>query len=47
MRRESKGGPQVTKMTKETEVKLTNVARASLEELREDYRDFYREGQRK
>jgi four helix bundle suffix protein len=28
--------------SKETEVKLTNVARASLEELLEDYRDFLR-----
>ncbi len=30
--------------SKETEVKLTNVARASLEELLEDYRDFLRTG---
>lgn len=28
--------------SKETEIKLTNVARASLEELLEDYRDFMR-----
>lgn len=28
--------------SKESEIKLTNVARASLEELREDYRDFLR-----
>ena len=28
--------------SKETEIKLTSVARASLEELREDYRDFLR-----
>ena len=28
--------------SKETEIKLTNVARASLEELLEDYRDFLR-----
>jgi hypothetical protein len=28
--------------SKETELKLTNVARASLEELLEDYRDFLR-----
>jgi four helix bundle suffix protein len=28
--------------SKETELKLTNVARASLEELAEDYRDFLR-----
>ena len=30
--------------SKETEIKLTNVARASLEELLEDYRDFLRVG---
>jgi four helix bundle suffix protein len=30
--------------SKETEIKLTNVARASLEELLEDYRDFLRTG---
>ena len=28
--------------SKETEIKLTNVARASLEELLQDYRDFLR-----
>src|SRR5689334_23643829 len=28
--------------SKETEIKLTNVARASLEELLDDYRDFLR-----
>lgn len=28
--------------SKETEIKLTNVARASLEELLEDYRDYLR-----
>jgi len=28
--------------SKETEIKLTNVARASLEELRIDYQDFLR-----
>ena len=28
--------------SKETEIKLTNVARASLDELLEDYRDFIR-----
>jgi len=28
--------------SKETEIKLTHVARASLEELKEDYRDFLR-----
>ena len=31
--------------SKETEIKLTNVARASQEELLEDYRDFMRERQ--
>lgn len=30
--------------SKETEIKLINVARASLEELLEDYRDFLRSG---
>ncbi len=30
--------------SKEAEIKLTNVARASLEELLEDYRDFLRTG---
>jgi four helix bundle suffix protein len=30
--------------SKETEIRLTNVARASLEELLEDYRDFLRTG---
>lgn len=30
--------------SRETEIKLTNVARASLEELLEDYRDFLRAG---
>ena len=29
-------------MSKETEIKLTNVARASLEELLDDYRDYLR-----
>lgn len=28
--------------SRETEIKLTNVAKASLGELREDYRDFVR-----
>ena len=28
--------------SKQTEIHLTNVARASLEELKEDYRDFLR-----
>jgi hypothetical protein len=28
--------------SKETELKLTNVARSSLEELRDDYRDYLR-----
>jgi four helix bundle suffix protein len=35
-------GSQASGTSKETEVKLTNVARASLEELLEDYRDFLR-----
>jgi four helix bundle suffix protein len=35
-------GSMASGTSKETEVKLTNVARASLEELREDYRDFLR-----
>jgi len=33
---------QASGTSKETEIKLTNVARASLEELLEDYRDFLR-----
>jgi len=33
-------GSQASGTSKETELKLTNVARASLEELLEDYRDF-------
>jgi len=35
-------GSMASAMSKETEIKLTNVARASLEELLEDYRDFLR-----
>ncbi len=35
---------QASGTSKETELKLTNVARASLEELLEDYRDFLRTG---
>src|SRR5919108_4415741 len=35
-------GSQVSGTSKEMELKLTNVARASLEELLEDYRDFLR-----
>jgi four helix bundle suffix protein len=35
-------GSQASGTSKETELKLTNVARASMEELREDYRDFLR-----
>lgn len=35
-------GSQASATSKETEIKLTNVARASLEELLEDYRDFLR-----
>ena len=35
-------GSMASGTSKETEIKLTNVARASLEELIEDYRDFLR-----
>lgn len=35
-------GSKAAVTSKETEIKLTNVARASLEELLEDYRDFLR-----
>lgn len=35
-------GSQASGTSKETELKLTNVARASQEELLEDYRDFMR-----
>ena len=35
-------GSQVSGTSKEGEIKLLNVARASLEELLEDYRDFLR-----
>lgn len=35
-------GSQASGTSKKTEVKLTNVARASLEELLEDYRDYLR-----
>lgn len=35
-------GSQASATSKETEIKLTSVARASLEELIEDYRDFLR-----
>jgi four helix bundle suffix protein len=35
-------GSQASGTSKEMELKLTNVARASLEELAEDYRDFLR-----
>lgn len=35
-------GSKAGTTSKETEIKLTNVARASLEELLEDYRDFLR-----
>lgn len=37
-------GSQVSATSKKTELKLTNVARASLEELRLDYEDFLRQG---
>lgn len=35
-------GSMASGTSKETEIKLTNVARASMEELLEDYRDFLR-----
>jgi four helix bundle suffix protein len=35
-------GSEASGTSKETEIKLTNVARASLKELLEDYRDFMR-----
>jgi four helix bundle suffix protein len=35
-------GSQASGTSKEMEIKLTNIARASLEELLEDYRDFLR-----
>ena len=35
-------GSKAATTSKETEIKLTNVARSSLEELLEDYRDFLR-----
>lgn len=35
-------GSQASGTSKKTEIKLTNVARASLEELLEDYRDYLR-----
>ncbi|HKQ48209.1 MAG TPA: four helix bundle protein [Phycisphaerae bacterium] len=35
-------GSQASGTSKEAEIKLTNVARASLEELLEDYRDYPR-----
>lgn len=38
-------GSQASGTSKESEIKLTNVARASLEELLEDYRDFLRTSQ--
>ncbi len=37
-------GSMASCLSKEMEIKLTNVARASLEELLEDYRDFLRTG---
>ncbi|MCW5556929.1 MAG: four helix bundle suffix domain-containing protein [Verrucomicrobiae bacterium] len=36
-------GSQISGTSKETEIKLTNVTRASLEELLGDYRDFLRQ----
>ena len=37
-------GSQASGTSRKTELKLTNVARASLEELRLDYEDFLRQG---
>lgn len=37
-------GSKASKTSKEMEIKLTNVARASLEELLDDYHDFLRNG---
>lgn len=37
-------GSMASATSKETEIKLTNVARASLEELLRDYEDFLRQG---
>ena len=37
-------GSKASKTSKETEIKLTNVARASLEELLDDYHDYLRNG---
>ena len=36
-------GSEASKTSKETEIKLTNVARSSLEELRIDYEDYIRQ----
>ena len=36
-------GSQASGTSRKTELKLTNVARASLEELRLDYQDFLRQ----
>ncbi len=38
-------GSMASGTSKETEIKLTNVARASLEELLEDYQDYLRTGE--
>lgn len=38
-------GSMASGTSKETEIKLTNVSRASLEELLEDYKDFIRNRQ--
>jgi len=35
-------GSQAATTSKESEIRLTNVARASLEELLQDFRDFLR-----
>ena len=41
--RTSRRGSQASATSKKTELKLTNVARASLEELKLDYEDFLRQ----
>lgn len=38
-------GSQASGTSKKTELKLTNVARASLEELKLDYEDFFASAQ--
>ena len=42
MQAEHSGGSKAATTSKETEIKLTNVGRASLEELLADFRDYLR-----